>query len=431
MNIPGYIKNNLLFKIASANAFLVAVRMGFSLFTQKIFAIYIGADGIAQVGDLKNIISFLDQFSILGTSNGLVKYISENKDDKKQLNRLFSTTFIFAAIASFFSFIILFFGSGLLNDLVFGTDNKYEYIFKILSFLIPFIGINAILGSLINSLSNYKLYSRLNLFAIIVSTIVIVCLTMMNGISGALLAICLIPIIQFLSYLIFFLKESLVYINLSKIFSSFSFKNKLLSYSFMTIIVVFFINVTDVFIRNLIEKTVSKSDAGYWTAMTSVSKIYMQFLAAIFPLYILPKYSNIKNTFEFRKEVMMIYKMLLPLIIIGMLLVYLFRIFLIKSLYTEDFLAMSNLFRWQLVGDFIKFVAIVLSYQFLAKRQIGYFVFTELLSVFLFYVFSVYFINIYGTEGVVIAHFVRYILYFLVVIYIMRNSFFGENREFK
>ena len=111
MNIPRFIKNNLLFKITSANAFLVAVRMGFSLITQKIFAIYIGADGIAQVGDLKNIISFLDQFSILGTSNGLVKYISENKNDKKQLNNLFSTTFISAAIASFFSFLILFFAS--------------------------------------------------------------------------------------------------------------------------------------------------------------------------------------------------------------------------------------------------------------------------------------------------------------------------------
>ena len=431
MNIPRFIKNNLLFKITSANAFLVAVRMGFSLITQKIFAIYIGADGIAQVGDLKNIISFLEQFSILGTSNGLVKYISENKNDKNQLNNLFSTTFIFAAIASFFSFIILFFGSELLNDLVFGTDSNYGYVFKILSFLIPFIGINAILGSLINSLSNYKLYSRLNLFAIIVSTLAIGYLTMTNGITGALLAICIIPLIQFLSYLIFFLKESLVYINLSKLFSSFSFKNKLVSYSFMTVIVVFFINVTDVFIRNLIENTVSKSEAGYWTAMTSMSKIYMQFLAAIFPLYILPKYSNIRNTFEFRKEVMMIYKMLLPLILTGMLLVYLFRDSLIKGLYTEDFIAMTNFFRWQLLGDFTKFVAIVLSYQFLAKGQIGYFIFTELLSVFMFYVLSVYFINIYGTEGVVIAHFLRYILYFLVVIYIMRNSFFGENREFK
>ncbi len=430
MNIPRFIKNNLLFKITSANAFLVAVRMGFSLITQKIFAIYVGADGIAQVGDLKNIISFLEQFSILGTSNGLVKYIAENKHNKNQLNNLFSTTFIFAVIASLISFVILFFCSELLNDFIFGTDGNYEYVFKILSFLVPFVGINAILGSLINSLSKYKLYSRLNLFAIVVSTLVIVILTITNGIGGALLAVCIIPIIQFMSYLIFFSKESMVYINLSKLFSSSSFKNKLLSYSFMTLIVVFFINVTDVFIRNLIEKSVGKSDAGYWTAMTSMSKIYMQFLAAIFPLYILPKYSNIRNSFEFRKEVTMIYKMLLPLIIFGMLFVYVFRNFLIRSLYTEDFLAMANLFRWQLLGDFIKFIGIVLSYQFLAKRQIGYFVFTELLSVFLFYIFSVYFINIYGTEGIVIAHFARYIIYLLVVLYIMRNSFFGENREF-
>ena len=47
---------------------------------------------------------------------------------------------------------------------------------------------------------------------------------------------------------------------------------------------------------------------------------------------------------------------------------------------------MAPLFKWQLLGDFVKFVAIVLSYQFLANKQIKYFVVTELIIfVFIFY----------------------------------------------
>ena len=109
MKIPSFIKNNLLLKVTSANTGLVLVRMLFSLISQKALAIFIGAEGIAIVGNLKNVVGFFEQFSILGTSNGLVKYISENKDDKEQLNNLFSTVFVFSALASIISFIVLFF----------------------------------------------------------------------------------------------------------------------------------------------------------------------------------------------------------------------------------------------------------------------------------------------------------------------------------
>ncbi|MDO5970922.1 O-antigen translocase [Flavivirga aquimarina] len=418
----------MLLKVTSANTMLVLVRMGFSLISQKALAILIGADGIAQVGNLKNIVSFFEQFSVLGTSNGLIKYISEYKDDKKQLSHLFSTAFVFAAFASIFSFIILFFLSDVLNGLVFGIDNDYVYIFKILSFIIPFMGINAILNSLLNGVSAYKLFSKVNLFTIVVSTIIIVSFTFKKGTNGSLLAISLVPLIQFFGYLLMLSKKYKKHINLTKLSYNLYFKNKLMSYSFMTVIVILFINISEVAIRRLIEDKVSVLDAGYWTAMTSVSKTYMQFSAAIFPLYILPKYAKINDTFGFRREVKKIYKMLLPLIVIGMFLVFLFRDLIINVLYTEEFLSMSGLFKWQLMGDLIKFSAIVISYQFLAKKQIINFVFTEILSVLLFYGFSVYFVDYYGTEGIVIAHFVRYVLYFLVVLYILRHSFIGQNK---
>ena len=147
--------------------------MLFSLISQKALAIFIGAEGIAIVGNLKNVVGFFEQFSILGTSNGLVKYISEHKDDKKQLNNLFSTVFVFSAIASIVSFMILFFWSNAINHAVFGANENYGYIFKILAFLIPFMGVNGILYALLNGLSAYKLFSKIGLIIVIISTLLI------------------------------------------------------------------------------------------------------------------------------------------------------------------------------------------------------------------------------------------------------------------
>lgn len=429
MKFREFINNNLLFKVTSANTLLVFMRMGFSLVSQKVLAILIGAEGIALVGNLKNVISFFEQFSVLGTSNGLIKFISQYKNDKKQLNNLFSTAFIFAALATLVSFLVLFFCSSILNDFIFGANYDYAYIFKILSLIVPFIGINAILYALLNGLSAYKLYSKLTLITIVASTVLIITLTYCYGIKGALTAIITIPIIQFLIYFIFFGNSHKPYFNFRKLSFTLVFKNQLVSYSFMTIIVILGINLTDIAIRNLIENRLNIAEAGYWTAMASISKTYMQFPAAIFTLYILPRYAKINNTLTFRNEVKKIYKLLLPLIVTGMIFVFLFRDLIIQLLYTKEFLLIEGFFKWQLMGDLMKFIAIVISYQFLAKKQIGYYIFTELLSVILFYVFSVYFIDLYATEGIVIAHFVRYILYFLVVLIILRNNFIGNYKS--
>ena len=429
MKIPSFIKNNLLLKVTSANTGLVLVRMLFSLVSQKALAILIGAEGISLVGNLKNVLAFLEQFSILGTSNGLVKYIAQHKDDKKQLSNLFSTVFVLSAITCIISFIILFFWSNTLSNFIFGEGSGFGFIFKILAFILPFTSVNAVLYSLLNGLSAYRLFSKIGLVVVITSTVLIVLLTIKFGLTGSLIAFSTIPFLQFLIYIILSSKTYSGYINLRSISFNLSFKKQLLSYSLMTLVVVFLINITDVAIRHLIQDKISMADAGYWTAMNSISKVYMQFTAAIFPLYILPVYAKLNNTVDFRKEVIKIYKMLLPLLFIGMVIVFIFRDFIIKALYTNEFLEMSSLFKWQLLGDLVKFIAIVLSYQFIAKKQMGYFIITEVFSVLMFYGFSVYFIDIYGTDGVVMAHFVRYVLFLLIVLFILRHSLIGRKVE--
>lgn len=426
MKLKRFIKNNLLLKVASTNALVVFVRLSFSIISQKVLAIYIGAEGIALVGNFKNITGFLTQFSTLGSFNGLVKYISEFKNDKTELNKLFSTALVFILIASVISFVVLFFGSHYLNDMLFGIEKDYAFVFKILSFLVPLMGLSALFNGLINGISAYKVFAKITISTVIISTALIVFFTLHDNIKGSLLAIALIPLVQFFSVLLFFYNQLIKHIDLKQLSLKSVYKNKLISYSLITLIAILCINYVDIAIRKMIEIKIGINDAGYWTAMTSISKNYMNFSAVIFPLYILPKYSEIKNTIQFRKEVFNIYKTILPLFAIGMILIFIFKNSLIQLLYADSFMEMSVLFKWQLIGDFVKLIALVLAYQFLAKKQLTYFVLTEVFSVILFYVFSKYFISIYGIEGVVLAHFIRYVLYFFVVLFILRHKLFGK-----
>lgn len=140
----------------------------------------------------------------------------------------------------------------------------------------------------------------------------------------------------------------------------------------------------------------------------------MVFSTGLFTLYVLPRFAAINNQVDFTKEVFHIYKTILPIFAIGMLLIYWFRDYIIQIIYPE-FTGMSPLFKWQLLGDFIRLCSLVIAHQFLAKRMVKSFVITEILSLASFYILSLILIKYYSTEGVVMAHFFRYILYFVVV----------------
>ena len=427
MKLPKFISNNLILKITSLNSLVVGARLLISLVVQKLLAEYTGQSGIAKVGQLRNISSMLMSLTSLGTFNGVVKYVSEYKSDQKNLLKLFSTLYVVSFTASVLLFFILFFGASYLSNTLFFT-NDYVVVFKVTAVAVPFISMHRIFTGVINGLSDYKKHAKIEFISHFFAHVLLLVSLYFYSLKGVLVAIALTPMIQFTVLIIIFGKLLKEYID----FKSISFKipllKQLLGFTVMSFVATVLLNYIEIDLRTLITDKISEAEAGSWTAMNSISKIYMQFITIIFPIYILPKYATIKTSFKFRKEVFQIYKTLIPLVLGGMLLVYFSRNILIQIIYTKEFLGMQSLFKWQLLGDFVKFVAIVLSYQFLANKQIKYFVVTELLSLFLYYIFGRCFVNDFGSEGIVMAHFLRYVIYLVIVFYILRHQFIGKDK---
>ena len=51
------------------------------------------------------------------------------------------------------------------------------------------------------------------------------------------------------------------------------------------------------------------------------------------------------------------------------------------------------------------------------------FIFSELLSLGLFYGFANYLVAQFGVEGIVMGHFLRYVIYFMVVVFLVWRYF--------
>lgn len=406
---------------------VVGVRLLISLVVQNLLAQYTGQSGIAKVGQIRNISAILMSLSSLGVFNGVVKYVSEYKNSQEGLKKLFSTVYVLSTLATLTLSLTLFFCSKYLSNWLF-FSKSYAYVFQLLAVATPFIAINRIFNGVINGLSAYKINAKIELIWFFLASLLLLVSLFFYNIQGVLLAIAITPIIQF-SILIFIFGKTLnEYINFRQLSFRTPLLKTLLGFALMSFVGTVFLNFIEIELRTLISERVSENEAGVWTAMSSISKIYMQFLTIIFPIYVLPYYTEIKTIAGLKKQAKKIYASLLPLIVLGMLLVYLFKNQIVKIIYTNDFLSMIPLFKWQLLSDFTRFLAVVLAYYFLSKNAFKYFISTELISLILYFFFAKELIIIYGSEGVVLANFVRYICYLLLVVFSIIHYFRRQNK---
>lgn len=415
-------------KITSLNAIVITIRLVVSAIIQRLLAVTVGEAGIASIGQVRNLLAMLTSTATLGTFNGIVKYVAEFKDNTPELSKLFSTVSVFLGLGILASSAVLFFGASFFSDYLFHTT-AYVFIFQLLAVIVPFIAVNRVVNAVVSGLSDYKRYAKIELISYLLATLALVIGLYTWELNGVLIAIAFAPVIQLLVLAFIFGKTLKSYVNFKGLNFGLLYKNKLLSFTLMSFISTFLLNYIELDIRTLISDELNINEAGYWTAVTFISKNYMVFATGLFTLYVLPKFASINGKQEFKAEVFSIYKTILPIFGLGMVVVYLLREYIIQLIYPE-FTGMESLFKWQLLGDFVRLGSLVLAHQFLAKRLVKNFVVTELISLGLFFVLSKVFIQYYGTEGIVIAHFVRYIIYFIIVIIIIKRNFNYYKEDF-
>jgi PST family polysaccharide transporter len=184
-----------------------------------------------------------------------------------------------------------------------------------------------------------------------------------------------------------------------------------------------------IIIRNYLITEVGVKQAGYWEAMNRVSDYYLMFINSLMTLYILPRFSEIETRKEFRKEVFSFYKTIMPVFGILLLIIYLSRSVLVPFLLTEEFRPIEGLFGFQILGDFLRVLSMVIAYQFLAKKMFTHFIILEIFLFVMIYFTSIYFIDLYGMRGAVMGHCLSYFLYFGIILLIFGSSLFGVLTE--
>ena len=180
-----------------------------------------------------------------------------------------------------------------------------------------------------------------------------------------------------------------------------------------------------IIIRNYIISEIGIKEAGYWTAVTRVSDYYLMFINSLMALYILPRFAELKTQTEFRKEVFSFYKTVLPIFAVILGVIYLSRSLLVNLLFTEEFRPIEDLMGYQILGDFMRVMSMVIAYKFLAKKMFTHFIIIEVFLFVIMYFSSIYLIDAFGIKGAVMGHCLSYLMHFGIVLLIFGSSLFG------
>lgn len=412
--------------MTSLNAVVIIIRLIIGFFLQREISGIVSKTQYAQIGNFRNLIAQLSSFTSFGVFNGVVKYVSEHKNNNKELQKLFSTTTVFILVGSIIAFLILFFGADVFSEKYFGSST-YAYLIQITAVVVPFISIQRVFNGFVSGLSLYKKFSKIELFAYLISSSLMILCLYQRQFEGVIFAIAITPIIQVIVMLFVMVQIFKEYVKVKEIELKIPYAKPLLAFTLMSFASTIVLNEVEVWVRNSVEEKLGGDEAGIWTGLLLISKNYMVFINAILTLYVLPKFALISDKQEFSKELGRIYKTILPIFAAGMMLIYVLRFFIIDIQFKDDYSAMAPLFKWQLLGDFVRLASVILASQFLAKKMVYAFVFSEFISHLLFYSASMILLESYALEAIPMAHLIRYIIYFGVVAFLVLRHFNKHN----
>ncbi|TJY36404.1 O-antigen translocase [Pontimicrobium aquaticum] len=420
-----YINSKVLVKVAWLHSATVLTKIVSGFLTTKFVAIFIGAEGLALIGNLRSFFTSIQTFATLGLYNGVVKFIGKFKEDASKLSKTISTAYYAGFFATILVSLLCYYNAEALNAFLFSNRYNFTYIIKIMALAVPFYSLNMFCFSIMNGFSKYRILLVINIIGQLMGLAVTLLLIWKDNIDGALISVVISPSLIFLITLVGILNRRSLISQIRVENIDFKWIKKFAPFVLMAIVSGIILPLVMIAIRNYIITSQGMNSAGYWEAMNRISTYYLMFVNSLMTLYFLPRFTEIKDKKEFKAEVLGFYKNIAPVFGLGLLVIYLLKPFIVLLFLTDDFTPVEQLFGWQLLGDFIKILSVLIAYNFIAKKMFWHFVITELFLVFMTYFTSIYLVDMFGVVGANMAHFISYVMYFIIILLIFSSSIFG------
>ncbi len=409
-----------LFKITSLNSIHILLKLIFGFITSKALALFVGANGMAYVGNFRAFLNVLENFSLLGIQNAVVKYVSEFQNDKSKLKSVLATFGLLLLTSSIAISLFLILGADYLSKQIFNHSEIYSFVFYSIAVVFPLYVFSTFCISVVNGFQEYKNVIYIQIISSAIALIFSVFFIYYYSTIGALVSLIFAPIFVFFVSL-FYLKKHICFWDVLSIeFFDFKIVKNLSEYVLMALISGVIGSFVLLEIRTDIVAITGLQQAGIYEGLQRISSYYLLFVSSIMAIYFYPKLTETNSN---SKEIVLHYlKTIIPLFTIGLVIIYFLRKLIIQALFSSEFESMESLFLWQLIGDVLKATSLIFGTLLIAKKQTKVFIITEIISLCIMYFSSNHMLHSFGINGIVQAYAFTYLIYLVVLVIYFRKQ---------
>jgi len=400
-----------LIKTSFWTGFSTLIKAFFSYFLWKIIAVYTGPAGLATIEQFQNFIQICRSFSSC-LNQGVIKYVSEYKEDEENRSKILSNAFVIYATVSIFMSLLLCLFSTQISEKIFSSID-YRYNIILLGVSISIYSINCLLLSVLNAELEIKKYASCNIFNTVLFFILTVYLLINYGIQGGLIGFILNQCLSLIFTIYLVTKNK--WFKLIEYFQGIDWNsiNKILKFASISFVPIIITPLASFILRKYIAFELSWDEAGYWQGITKLSDGYISLMELMVGVYFLPKLSNIRISSQFKNEIFRSYGLIIPIVLFGTLAIFILKKQIVKTLYSEQFLPMLVLFKFQLIGDIARIGTWLLAIIMAAKAQIRILVTAEITFNFSYVLLTMLCVHYFGLIGTSIGFAINSIIYFL------------------
>ena len=388
----------------------------------KVVAVKIGPAGMAYVGQFQNTTAIFAMLGIAAISSGVIKYLAQYRDEKEKQQQVITTAISLIVCASFFiSFFVIIFSTRL-SQSVFHTP-EYGIVFILYGIFLTLICLNAFCVAVLNGLKEIRKLTIVNMSASLIGLAFTVSFASAWGLKGVLMASTFAALAVFAVNVIVLRK--IKDFHFRPFFTNWNKQLLLMLFAFslMNVVSGFLQPFSQLFVRDYIIKNISDKEAGYWQAVTRISDYYLGFITTVLSVYYLPRLSELKTKQELNREILNGYKLILPAAAALAIIIWFSKELIVHLLFTSDFLPMLPLFKYQLLGDFLKIGSWLLAFLMLSKAMTKMFIITEITFVYTYMALSYWLMDRYGIIGATYSFAINYGIYWAVMWFLMKKHF--------
>ncbi|MFS1538624.1 MAG: lipid III flippase WzxE [Candidatus Phlomobacter fragariae] len=397
--------------IWTAISTLVKISAGFIVI--KLLAVSFGPSGVGQAGNFRQLITVLGVLSGGGIFNGVTKYVAEYHQVPTKLGAVLGTSSsIILGFSTLLAIIFLLFSS-FISLALFG-HTQYQTVICALALIQMGIAYANYFLAILKGYRDVKGNALSIIVGSLAGVIAYYFCFRLRDYQGALIGLVLVPALIVVPAAIMILRHKQLNWSYFKPRWNSAIGYDLAKFTLMALITSVTLPVAYIMMRNLLAKRYSWDEVGIWQAVSSISDAYLQFITASFTIYLLPTLAKLQYKHEISTEIFKALKFVLPAVAIASFTVWLLRDLAIWLLFSDKFIAMGDLFSWQLIGDVLKVGAYVFGYLVIAKAALRFYILAEVIQFALLTGFAYWLIPAYGALGAAQAYMATYIVYFML-----------------